>query len=237
MMSLAITSIELDCSGLIYDMLLRMVIAAVCGFAIGYERKVRSKEAGIRTHTIVCMAAALMMIVSKYGFTDLGDSVNGIRGADPARIAAQIVSGIGFLGAGIIVYRRDILHGLTTAAGVWTTAAIGMAIGAGMYIIGAVCTVILILLQIILHRPLRIMKGRVVTTMRMTLKMSDGVVDKIKEIFNTQKFLKFKTNTLSDGTITADVELITERILSEDEIYRLTRDNDFILVLEKTDEI
>ena len=124
--------------------LFRIVVAAICGLGIGLERTARSKEAGMRTHTIVCMAAALMMIVSKYGFADLANAVNGTRGADPARIAAQIVSGIGFLGAGIIFYKRDLLHGLTTAAGIWATAAIGMAIGSGMVVIGVIAAILLV---------------------------------------------------------------------------------------------
>ena len=127
------------------DYLLRVFAAVLAGFAIGYERKTRSKEAGVRTHTLVCMASALMMIISKYGFVDQVVGEGGIRGADGARIAAQIVSGIGFLGAGIIVYRKDTLHGLTTAAGIWATAGIGLAVGAGMYGIGIVATALVLL--------------------------------------------------------------------------------------------
>lgn len=110
--------------------LLNILLAVVLGFAIGYERKLRYKEAGIRTHTIVCAGSALIMVVSKYGF---GDSIE----ADASRVAAQIVSGIGFLGAGIIIYRKHEIHGLTTAAGVWATSGVGMAAGAGMYIVAA----------------------------------------------------------------------------------------------------
>lgn len=226
-----------DLNDQLLDMVVRLLASVLCGFAIGYERKARSKEAGIRTHTIVCMAAALLMIISKYGFADeiIGDG--GIRGADSARIAAQIVSGIGFLGAGIIFYRRDMLHGLTTAAGIWATAAIGMAIGAGMYIIGAVSTVILVLLQVILHRPFRILKGRIVTTLRMTVKLEGAdVVDQIQYIFDAKKFLKFKTANCESG-ISAEIELITEKSFSAKEIYEITRTYPFITSLEKTDEI
>ena len=92
--------------------LISILVSVILGFAIGYERKLRFKEAGIRTHTIVCVGSALIMVVSKYGF---GDSAE----ADASRVAAQIVSGIGFLGAGIIIYRKHEIHGLTTAAGVW----------------------------------------------------------------------------------------------------------------------
>ena len=94
----------------------RLFLAVLLGFAIGYERKRRYKEAGIRTHTIVCLGSALMMVVSIFGFGGQ---------ADAARVAAQIVSGVGFLGAGIIVYRKHETKGLTTAAGVWATAGAG----------------------------------------------------------------------------------------------------------------
>ena len=89
---------------------LDLLLAAVLGFVIGLERKVREKEAGIRTHTIVAFGSALMMVISKYAFG---------AEADSARVAAQIVAGIGFLGAGIIVYKKNVVHGLTTAAGIW----------------------------------------------------------------------------------------------------------------------
>ena len=126
----------------------RLLVACVCGFAIGFERKNRGKEAGIRTHCVVACASALMMIISKYGFMDLPDSM---RGADGARIAAQVVSGIGFLGAGMIFVHKNTIKGLTTAAGIWATAGIGMAIGAGMYFVGIVSTAVIFFIQILLH--------------------------------------------------------------------------------------
>lgn len=116
------------------EYILRIVIAGICGICIGTERTHRSKEAGIRTHCIVALGAALMMVISKYGFSDIVAGENGMRGADGARIAAQVVSGIGFLGAGMIFVRKDMITGLTTAAGIWVTSGIGMAIGAGMYV-------------------------------------------------------------------------------------------------------
>ena len=114
---------------------LRMIIAGCCGFVIGLERKNRSKEAGVRTHAVVACASALMMVISKYGFSDTAANIAGMRGADGARIAAQVVSGIGFLGAGMIFVHKNTITGLTTAAGVWATAGVGLAIGAGMYVV------------------------------------------------------------------------------------------------------
>lgn len=122
------------------DFFCRLLLACLCGACIGMERTRRFKEAGVRTHVIVCCAAALMMIVSKYGFADLtsetGAVFNGTRGADPARVAAQVVSGISFLGAGVIFKHGSSVKGLTTAAGIWATAGIGLAIGSGMFILG-----------------------------------------------------------------------------------------------------
>ncbi len=121
MVSLTSLSTELD-------WLLRILVAALCGTAIGYERATQRKSAGIRTHMVVAVASALFMLVSKYGFFDLL-SLHDIS-LDPSRIAAQIVTGISFIGAGTILVRREQISGLTTAAGVWATAAIGMAVGA-----------------------------------------------------------------------------------------------------------
>ena len=138
------------------EFFLRIVVACLCGACIGIERSRRFKEAGIRTHIIVCCAAALMMIVSKYAFVDLTDTsgkvFNGTRGADPARIAAQVVSGISFLGAGVIYKNGSTVKGLTTAAGIWATAGIGLAIGAGMYWMGLFATGLIALFQVTMHR-------------------------------------------------------------------------------------
>ena len=129
---------------------LRLVIALGCGGAIGVERTRRNKGAGIRTHMIVAVGAALFVIISKYGFLDVA-ALEGAR-VDVSRVAAGITTGIGFLGAGIIFMRGNSVHGLTTAAGVWATAAIGSALGVGMYVLGIVSTVFIVLLQVILHR-------------------------------------------------------------------------------------
>ena len=138
------------------DFLTRLFVAGCCGAGIGYERTKRFKEAGIRTHIIVCCAAALMMIVSKYGFSDMTDANGlyyaGTRGADPARIAAQVVSGISFLGAGMIFKTGSSVKGLTTAAGVWFTAGVGIAIGSGMYLIGIAATLMIAIFQLVFHR-------------------------------------------------------------------------------------
>ena len=135
---------------------LRLLAACLFGAAIGFERSKRFKEAGIRTHIIVCCASALFMLISKYGFADMvmpdGTEFVGSRGADPARVAAQVVSGISFLGAGVIFKNGGSVRGLTTAACIWATAAIGLAVGAGMWLIALVTTVLITGIQFLMHR-------------------------------------------------------------------------------------
>ena len=227
----------LDWNEDVLSWLIRIVISAVCGFLIGYERKARSKEAGIRTHAIVCMAAALMMLVSKYGFSDLADANNGTRGADPARIAAQIVSGIGFLGAGIIFVRRDILHGLTTAAGIWATAGIGMAIGSGMLVIGITSAIILVLIQIILHRPIKLFRENTHITLRISAYIEGSdTIDRIRSIFDVKKFLQFRTSRTDNGCV-ADIEIVTRKQLTPSDLYTILNDNPFIKSIEENEEM
>jgi putative Mg2+ transporter-C (MgtC) family protein len=119
--------------------LLLLLIAFALSMVIGVERQLRQKSAGVRTHTLVGTGAALFTLISAFGFSNvLGADVN----LDPSRIAAQVVSGVGFLGAGVIFMRRDLVRGLTTAATIWMTAAIGMACGAGMPLLAAAATVL-----------------------------------------------------------------------------------------------
>lgn len=137
-------------------LLVRLPVAALCGAMIGYERENNRKLAGIRTHSIVAIAATLITIISKYGFNDIiGDYVS----FDPSRIASGIVTAIGFLGAGVIFTRKVSVSGLTTSAGLWATVGIGMAIGAGMYLPGIVCTGLILLLQFIFQRSSHILKS------------------------------------------------------------------------------
>lgn len=133
------------------DCCLRMILAAFCGGLIGFERKSKAKSAGIRTHALIAIGAAMAMVVSKYGFFDLLQITHSNWGLDPSRIAAQVVSGIGFLGAGTIFISRNsnIINGLTTAAGIWVTGAIGMAYGSGLYGVGAVGTFFVIIAEIL----------------------------------------------------------------------------------------
>lgn len=128
------------------QMLLRLVVAVFVGALIGYERERKGKPAGVRTHGMVCLGAALFTVVSLYGFGTVGD---------PTRVAAMVVSGIGFLGAGAILHQRESVHGLTTAASLWVTAAMGLAVGVGMFAMSLVTTILVFLLLRFGPRPRR----------------------------------------------------------------------------------
>lgn len=190
--------------------ILRMFVAGVCGFVIGFERKNRAKGAGIRTHFMVAMAAALMMIVSMYSFND-PIFPEGVRVADPTRIAAQIVSGVGFLGAGMIFVHKNTISGLTTAAGIWATAGIGMAIGAGMYIIGIVATLLVLFAQIILHMDRKWLKMPKISVLRVK-----GVSEKD---FQRKTTTRLKEMGISVGEVSLkkniDTKLIDYKIMIE----------------------
>lgn len=123
-------------------MILRVFIAAILGGIIGFEREYRAKEAGLRTHFLVAMGSALFMILSQYGFDDLlgVDSIS----LDPSRIASQVVTGIGFIGAGTIIFQKHVIKGLTTAAGLWVTSAIGLTCGSGMYLLATTATILVL---------------------------------------------------------------------------------------------
>ncbi len=173
--------------GLQAEMILRIILAAFCGGAVGIERGRRLNAAGIRTHSMVACTAAVLMIISKYGFTDLvnmsGVPFAGVRDADPARIAAQIVSGISFLGVGVIYRdRKNMTKGLTTAAGIWAVASIGMAIGAGMYLIGRSATVCVIAIQFFMHK-IPLMQDSYVNQ-RIVIAMQDesGILDTLQSV-------------------------------------------------------
>ena len=124
------------------NFILRIFVAAILGGFIGLEREYREKAAGFRTHFLVALGSALFMIVSAYGFE--GALVTPEHRLDVSRIAAQVVSGIGFIGAGTIIFQKNAVRGLTTAAGVWVTAAIGLACGAGMYELTTAATVLVL---------------------------------------------------------------------------------------------
>ncbi|MBQ8147057.1 MAG: MgtC/SapB family protein [Clostridia bacterium] len=206
-------------------MLLDIALAGFLGFLIGLERKLKMKEAGIRTHTIVCIGSALLMIISKYGFTGEVDS---------SRIAAQIVSGIGFLGAGIIVYRQHEVKGLTTAAGIWASAGVGMACGASMYIIAVGATVILIGSQIIFRLKIPPFKSKKSFSVKIKFKQENGANKRIKEIFGVDRFNHLIIERQGNDIIYS-ATLNTIKELSSTQLNNIICDNDFIYSIERCD--
>lgn len=203
---------------------LDLLLASFLGFLIGLERKFRSKEAGIRTHTVVCFGSALMMLISKYAF---GDEV------DTSRVAAQIVTGIGFLGAGIIVYKKNIAHGLTTAAGVWATAGVGMACGGGLWLVAIISALILVAIQWILHR--KIFRNKRLYSIKIVFTETDNEREQVKQLFNIERYNKLVVER-SDDKLVYRAYLNTEIEYRSYELNDIMKKYDFISYIERVDE-
>ena len=208
------------------EIMLSLLLSIALGFIIGLERKYRLKEAGIRTHTIVCFGSALMMVVSKNAFG---------ADADAARVAAQIVSGIGFIGAGMIVYRQHEVRGLTTAAGVWTTAGIGMACGSGkLYLFAIGATIIMIAVQCILHMNFRIFRTARTYSIKIEFVQTVDENLRIKELFGTDRFNKLVI-TREEGKTIYSAMLNTEKEYSSTRLNEIMQEHSFIRSLERCD--
>ncbi len=206
-------------------LLLDLLLSVALGFIIGLERKMRSKEAGIRTHTIVCLGSALMMVVSKYAFGSAADS---------ARVAAQIVSGVGFLGAGMIVYKKHEVHGLTTAAGVWATAGVGMACGGKMYTLAIGVTALLLVCQCIFHLNIRIFKHKRTYSVNIEFIQTQRENLTIKEIFGTDRFNHLVIKR-ENGQVLYSATLNTDKEFSSTRLNEIIANNPFILSIERCD--
>jgi putative Mg2+ transporter-C (MgtC) family protein len=205
--------------------LLDLLISVLLGFVIGFERKVRSKEAGIRTHTIVCVGSALLMALSKYGFGP---------DADTSRVAAQIVSGVGFLGAGIIVYKKHEVRGLTTAAGVRATAGVGMACGARLYIVAVGATCLLVVVQCILHIKWRIFRQKRFYSVKIEFVQYADENLKIKEFFGTDRFNHLIIRR-ENGKVIYSATLNTDKEFTSTRLNEIITENDFIYSIERCD--
>ncbi len=216
------------------DFALRLIVASLCGAAIGIERARRLKEAGIRTHVIVCCAAALTMIVSKYAFADLvtvdGVMMVGSRGTDPSRIAAQTISGISFLGAGVIFKEGSSVHGLTTAAGIWATAGIGLAVGSGMYKLGIIATVLITLCQLLMHRFTVGSDALCTTRLQFTTRDTTGFWDRFSGYLHMNKIVVLKTEIVrhSGGTMTYDVVVRTDHPITMEQMSDFVATDDSV---------
>jgi uncharacterized membrane protein YhiD involved in acid resistance len=200
-----------------------LLMSVLLGFIIGFERKVRFKEAGIRTHTIVCVGSALMMIVSKYAFGSQ---------ADTARVAAQIVTGVGFLGAGMIVYRKNEVRGLTTAAGVWATAGVGMACGGRLYIIAIGATVVIIVAQCLFHLPLKIFHSKRYYAIKIEFIQTEQENLMIKSFFGVDRFNHLIIKRENDKVIYS-ATLNTDKEFSSTRLNEIISQNSFICSIER----
>lgn len=158
------------------DFLCRLFASALLGGLIGLEREYRAKEAGIRTHFLVALGSALFMILSQYGFDAVLSHLDHAS-FDPSRIASQVVTGIGFIGAGTIIFQKHVVKGLTTAAGLWVTSAIGLTCGAGLYVLASAATVMVLLcleaLNMLIHK---------VGTRELMVTIAAPTADKAREI-------------------------------------------------------
>jgi putative Mg2+ transporter-C (MgtC) family protein len=173
----------------IIPLVIRLVSAAAMGAAIGYEREFRGKGAGVRTHMLVAMGACLFMMISKYAFGDIGQFETAKY--DAARVAAGVVSGIGFLGGGLIIKSKtNLITGLTTAAGLWVTAAIGLGAGSGMVLMAAICTVLVIICTEILNACHFKLGYHQMTTV-LTSEDEKALEEAIRKLGNPVKYLSF----------------------------------------------
>ncbi len=207
-----------------WEYLLRLLLAVVCGGAIGIERSHRQKEAGTRTHIIVTVGAVLMMLVSKYGFFDVVkyDSIN----VDASRIAANIITGISFIGAGVIFLKGGSVKGLTTSAGLWTSSGIGLAIGAGMYTVGIFSTVLVLTVQYLLHRFN--LSSESISSNEITVVCSNdsSTVEKVKDLFIARNILvqEFKLKKNVDSTVTMVLTVKMSENTALDELMLLANE-------------
>ena len=157
-----------------WNFILRLFIAGLLGGLIGFEREFRAKEAGLRTHFLVALGSALFMLISQYAFTGRFDA---------ARVAAQVVSGIGFIGAGVIIFQKNVVRGVTTAAGLWVAGAIGLACGAGMYDIAAAATLMTIICLETMHLITRHYgeKSLTLTISPVTSESLSGILEQLRK--------------------------------------------------------
>lgn len=202
-------------------MMIGLLLSVLLGFSIGFERKLRFKEAGIRTHTIVCVGAALMTIISK-----------NIGNGDPGRIAAQIVTGIGFLGAGMIVYKQHEVRGLTTAAGIWASSGVGMACGAGLYYLAIGATALLIFVQCIFHTRFKIFHSKRYYSVKIEFIHTGDENLKIKEIFGTDRFNHLVLKR-GEGQVIYSATLNTDKEFSSTRLNEIISQNPFICSIER----
>ena len=178
-----------------WTFIMRIFVAGLLGGMIGFEREIRAKEAGVRTHFIVALGSALFMIISQYAFSGRFDA---------ARVAAQVVSGIGFIGAGVIIFQKNVVRGITTAAGLWVAAAIGLACGAAMYPVAIAATLMTVLVLETMH-----FINNIYGEKELTINLSPITNEELTEIVDTLKGkgAVIETLSLSDGEAMFEVKI------------------------------
>mgnify|MGYP000976643194 CR=1 FL=1 len=210
----------------IYEQLIFLAQVAgsmLLGAMIGLERKLRYKEAGLRTHALVSGGACLLMIVSKHGFT--GDF-------DGARVAAQIVTGIGFLGAGMIMYKKHSIQGLTTAAGIWVTAGIGMCVGGELYYLSLGATLVIVIFQYVMHLNIRFLRSKEFYTYKIKFLVKTDEQVKIKDLFGAKNYYHIAFQNEQQKIICSGY-IRSDNIKTDTELKEIMDNNSFILSIEK----
>lgn len=200
----------------------RVFLACVCGGFIGLERQRRTKVAGIKTHMMIAIAAALMMLISKYGFFDVM-SVEGVD-YDVSRVAAGIITGMGILSGGIIfTSKQGYVSGITTAAGIWATIGIGMAIGAGMYIIGVSTMLLVIVIQLLLHTNLKIFRKPIKGYVVFKLENDAAAFERIEKELADYKIAmyQFKLERKGKNTMLLRCQIVIPTRYDKDELFHI----------------
>ena len=179
----------------------------------------------------MCFALVLLLpwVVSKYGFADLVD-FPGVRGADPARIAAQVVSGVGFLGAGMIYFNRHLVKGLTTAAGIWATAGVGLAMGAGLYYVGIFATVVVVFCQIFLHKNYKFLHMPSEEILSVTLEDSEEAMDFLNNMLAEYNIVigGMKCRKKESGLIEVEMDISTDTDIAYGDLLKTFKDAPYI---------
>lgn len=206
---------------------LRIFLAGVLGFLIGVERSHRQKEAGMGTHFTVGLASAL--------FTVISIKIGEIAGGDGARVAAQVVTGIGFLGAGIIFFRRENLHGLTTAAIIWATSAIGMTCGAGMYILAFCGTAFVVIMQLILHTAPFKRHGQRLLLIRFY--HSDELQKTLQLYFGITQFHRYKVERTATGKMQVEAVIRPNQNFNAEKLNNFLENNEAMISIERLEDL
>lgn len=204
------------------ELIVRLALAALLGSAVGLERERLERGAGLRTHMLVAVGAAVFMLVSAFGFADVLGHQNVVL--DPSRVAAQVVSGIGFLGAGTIILRKEIVHGLTTAASLWAVAAIGLATGGGLYIAAVAATfVVLFILLAIKPVERHLFLNRRPRTLTLTIERTDFTLSSLESALDSAD-LHLQSIVFQSGDAQTEIIQLTVDRVTPDKLTDLIDD-------------